>query len=334
LNSNGRLQVLFDSARRFAGAYFGERFEDSVLEEASRWEEIKKQAVTHSIPFLASNTPSAMHMRVAAVLRIVSEKLDCHIFHPVYLSKEDKALSKLMAGLANNDGDREMYLRSVLLKSIPEERQNRAAQERVKSAVDDLVELFDLIFSGEDRASFVSAVEKLCGEACSHWRYIQRVEDRIRPHFTYHSDDIEDWAAFSLKSESPPGSAGPNPKSQPNGNTPASGGSSSKARAKQYSEADRAPRQDMSEIVLWPSFIASSDTEALAKGYVLRKTHLHAAQEEEKRQRPRRQARRDSRGHAITKSTVGSDDGVAGSSGANTAGGSFLSKAGGGQKNG
>ncbi|KAK4444428.1 hypothetical protein QBC34DRAFT_385272 [Podospora aff. communis PSN243] len=277
------LQSIFESARDFAEAYFGTDFPEDILKEPCHWKNIEERVkiillpapdtalVVKPIPLPASNAVPAMQMRVAATLTIVSDVFRKHIFNPVYLLPEDGGLTTFLSELAGDDSDQELHLRSVLLQSVADVQQDRTKQ-RVRLGVDELYGLLCPPFTGSDRTGLKSATEKLCGKACVDWQQIQQLRQYVEPHFTYHPNDIDDWLPFALKRAV---LAGPSQKPQQNGQQ---NGSKTKGGKQPAPLGD-----DMSEIVVWPSFILNASDDALAKGYVLRETHLRAAREEEER---------------------------------------------------
>ncbi|KAK0613345.1 hypothetical protein B0T14DRAFT_569405 [Immersiella caudata] len=264
------LQSLFESARAFAEAYFVPDLSTDILQEPSHWEKLKER--TRPIPLPATNSPPAKQVRVAAALVIVSRIISRHIFSPVYLTDRDGELSVFLGELGDKDSSRESYLRSVLLKSVADVQQTRAA-ERVQIAVDEISRLLRPLFTGEDRASLTSALEELCQKACIDWQRIQQLQQKIEPNFKHYPEYADEWLPFSLKKAA---SLGSNQKPQQNGQRDTGKPKAGKAPL-------AAPGGETPEIVVWPSFILNESGEALTKGYVLRDTHLRAAREEEER---------------------------------------------------
>lgn len=282
----GSFQIMFEAARAFAEAYFRDNYSPENLEDGEAWVRFRTLK-PESIPLIPTNKLPAIQMRVAAALAIISITLARHIFQPVYVSNYDAGLVNFLSFLSVDNHQQEAYLRSVLLKSlqIADDRHHKTTAQRVKIAVKELCECFVPVFElqGNDRRNIITAIDKLCRDACNHWQYIQQIQEHIELGFEFDKDYVKDWSPF-IFSDPSTSLNGPAPKLQQNGASPSSNGGPGRPKIKQPSQAPDIPvGQDLSKVVLWPTFIIAHDMEPLVKGYVLRESHLVAAQEEVKK---------------------------------------------------
>jgi F0F1-type ATP synthase gamma subunit len=123
LNKNSRKQLnnLYKLTYTLIQGCLTEDLRQAMLIYPKKWNQIHNHSVVHRIiPLPQSNSATAKHMQVAAILAICADTLSHYIFQPSYLLQTSNDLSDLMADLSETDLLRERYLRSMLLSVLPE----------------------------------------------------------------------------------------------------------------------------------------------------------------------------------------------------------------------
>ncbi|KAK0639155.1 hypothetical protein B0T16DRAFT_394936 [Cercophora newfieldiana] len=281
-----RLRDLFTRAQTFAEVYFGADFTKDVLKDPDLWKTFRIQ----DLPLPLTNSVPAKKMRVATVLSIISETLIKHVFQPVYLDRQEERLAHHMRGLARQDDGQESYLRSVLLKSITPSPQKAAMPSCGETAAGELLKALGPFFKNKERNDkLFSAIRALCEYACSNWRCIQQIVNKVEPNLDFSLVDHTDWEAlpFKLDQQTPDQKPQQNGNSSaPNGNSVANSGKAKQQPTKPSQPQSNGGRSDNSSFVVWPSFIfvSSEDPDEmpgiLVPGYVLDMASLQAALDE------------------------------------------------------
>lgn len=140
--------------------------ENSCLANTELWKRINDHpSIPRELPLPNTNSPSAKDMRVAAGLLIFARAIANYVLRLTYLVK-DKGIDNVLAELAKQDVNQEVYVRASLLKILLD-RQSRGRQE------------------------FRSNLESVTGKIASSWSLLQMLEENIKPSFE--REFRQDW---------------------------------------------------------------------------------------------------------------------------------------------
>ncbi|KAK6833827.1 hypothetical protein PG987_008521 [Apiospora arundinis] len=200
-----------------------------------------------------------------------------HMFQPTYLLQCNE-LCGVLASLADDDHDRETYLRSVLLPVSPS-RQKENGKKRIQQAVFDVLACVAPLLPKARQEEVKSSLETVCKHICGQWMRLQLLEEKIEPSFDAYDGD--DWKLIELPAFGGDSAAIPH---QPHDNEERAGGSSSGESTGTCAVAEGINDIDEIAAVLWPSFLSSRDgeSELLTEGVVVAKTQTQVAYHEEK----------------------------------------------------
>ncbi|KAG6302250.1 hypothetical protein E4U09_003342 [Claviceps aff. purpurea] len=320
---NGKVEAIchlldshFHHAYRFMEDHLDRDLEESLLKNHLAWDDIRSNAsMQHITPLCASNSRAARRMRVAAGLAAYAKALDRYVFKPVYMTSCTDEIDHILNTLWNEDPSHEFFVRSVLLKILPQ-TQDEKKQARVREVVENVHRTLDLWVSPAHREHFKAGLEVLCEHMCQAWMQIQHLRDRVRPSFSfsYHggwrplpvspmmateTPETTATATASASASSPAlASASNNGNDDMNNDDNEMNNSNSNSNKSERSAKGLPRRQDIGKVV-WPSFLyhhpedEHDDEELLLSGYFL--TDAQTAESENEEESPRRQARRTTR---------------------------------------
>lgn len=230
-----------------------------ALASHASWNELRSHVSSNErVPLPASNNPATRHVRIAAGLLIFSRALTRYVFKPAHIMQGDE-LDVVLDDIGSHNPLQEMYVRATLLNILPERQ-----KKNQKVAVDSVIEQVSLVLSHlvptSRRSDFKSALERTINQICDGWSSVQRLEERIKPSFSF--DIPEDWQPLPLSSsQALPSSTKPGARS-----TTSSQPSSAQQQKKgdeqchQSSSATLRPvpvtNEEFREVV-WPAFLAA-----------------------------------------------------------------------------
>ncbi|KAJ5372452.1 hypothetical protein N7517_004458 [Penicillium concentricum] len=152
------------------------------------------------VPMPLSNSPAAKGMRLAVILAILSKEIDQHIFQPNYLVPEHAQLRNIMSHLAETDGDKEYFCRSMLL-SIDEQSQQETLQHRIRTVVHKVSSCVHGLLSDAQYNEFRQSVANTVQKAIKIWLPIQRAQQKYESDFDPVDWNDNEWAIFNLPGE-------------------------------------------------------------------------------------------------------------------------------------
>ncbi|KAG5977665.1 hypothetical protein E4U55_006630 [Claviceps digitariae] len=290
------LDANFQDAYRFMEQHLDQDLEESLLNNHLAWEDIRNHAsIQHITPLCASNSRAARRMRVAAGLAAYGKALDRYVFKPVYMTSSSDEIDHMLNALWKDDPAHEFFVRSVLLKVLPQ-AQNRKKQARVKEAAEHVHKALDLFISAAQKEHFKAGIEVLCEHICEAWMQIQLLQERVRPSFSFSYHGV--WRPLPESPLSSLSAAAPSASQNYQYNNHGSN-SNSNSNSNNRPEKDQQPRRQDFGKVVWPSFLyhhpqdEDEDEELLLPGYLL--TDAQTADAENEEESPRRLARRSNR---------------------------------------
>lgn len=164
-------------------------------------ESLRKGEVSiRHVPMPLSNSPAAKAMRLAVILSILSKEIDKYIFQPNYLVPEDAQLRNTMSHLAETDGDKESFCRSMLL-SIDQQDQQEILQLRIQSVVRKVSRCVQDLLSHEQFNEFQQSVANIVQKATDIWLPIQRAQQKYESDFDPLDWNDNEWVIFNLPGE-------------------------------------------------------------------------------------------------------------------------------------
>ncbi|KAL1837515.1 hypothetical protein VTJ49DRAFT_3682 [Mycothermus thermophilus] len=300
-----RLNDIFTLATKLATAHFGIDLPEKTLSDDSLWRPFQRhEGVKNMIPLPMKNTSIAKQMRVGAFLSVLAYELWQHVFQPSWLISNDSALNQVLDSMLKTDPDHEAYLRAVLYrldlsygKMIPDPEAQRA--ETVKTNVINTV----LHLVPENlQDGFRTELHTLCTRACTHWRLVQTLDDRIG---SVHHPEYDLFHARPLSTSATGGSSSSSssnnsnntatnpPKPRANGTTQQS--DQNKKQQQHPSHASSAAESSTTTtlsslpdpVLVWPGFYNISGgkyftQDLLVHGYKLMPEQLAAGKAEER----------------------------------------------------
>ncbi|KAL5335316.1 hypothetical protein BJX70DRAFT_401731 [Aspergillus crustosus] len=196
---------LWDYATAQMSRVLAQDLDGAFLNDKSRWDKLRKAgetAVWYRIPVLASNTPAAKGMRLVVLLAILARAIDKYIFLPNYLLAEGTELRDIFNQLAEADGARESFCRSVLL-SVNQAAQEKSLKSQVQSVVRNVSFYFCDLLSEAQYDNLRQVLENVANRACNVWRPIQRAEKKYEPDFDPLNWGDAEWSPFKIPGQEP-----------------------------------------------------------------------------------------------------------------------------------
>lgn len=287
---NGMFSPVFNLAVK----YFAEDLNSTVLSSLTAQRRLSIGNGSSLVPILASNSPTAKKMRVAAVIATIAASLEQHIFHPNYLVPDGDQMSEYVLDLAERDAEVQAHCRGILLNTMPK-MQAKSAQERLRNTSEMVSGRVANWLPEPRKTSFHADLQEVCRSVFSRWSDLQRVEHVIYASFDL--TDAEDWVMIPYPSVTkkpaetknkqkvvtgktkPGNNKTDNPKA---GNTKSGGPSQKQAEVVDEDIAD----DDIANIVvpIWPCFkFVNGDQEEddiIVEGAGLTSEEMRAAEEE------------------------------------------------------
>ncbi|KAK8111983.1 uncharacterized protein PG998_008440 [Apiospora kogelbergensis] len=277
-----QLNSMFTAAYTWASELFAADLDPAAFSGASsgeKWAPLRTHPrVSRLIPLPISNSAEAKRMRVAALVGVLGWTCAQHMFQPTYLLQCNE-LCGVLASLADDDHDRETYLRSVLLPVSPS-RQKENGKKRIQQAVFDVLACVAPLLPKARQEEVKSSLEAVCKHICGQWMRLQLLEEKIEPSFDAYDGD--DWKIIELPAFD--GSTDATSSHQQDNEARGGGGSSSGESTGTCAVAEGITDIDDIAAVLWPSFLSSRDgeSELLTEGFVVAKAQTQQAHHEEK----------------------------------------------------
>lgn len=264
-SSKKHLRDLSDDVFRLVYHFFGQLQLDPLEAVDGKWQEFTGYRALTRIPLPRSNSESARQMRVAAVLRLISETACAYIFQPVYLTQDGMEMAEIIYPLGSGEAE---WVRSVLL-NIDRKEQDICGIQRAEITASKVIELVEfLIKSAADAQKFKNGLCQWCKKAAKLWMGLQQLRPMIEPQLEVQVDGqgLLGWRPFPEPSLKDKHSAG----GTQNGTT------------SKPAEKGRLVLEDIA-VEVWPRFLATLDDEhsnVLIPGYVLLNVQTEAASQE------------------------------------------------------
>ncbi len=267
------LQIVYDAVHNLAIRFFDENLPKEVLENTELWKVVYDRSKW--LPLPATNTREAKDMRIAACVGALGSRLTRRIFVPVYVTPDRDEITNLLSTLSSNDPDREIYLRSVLLRTSPE-LQERIREERTAEIVSEICASLGRLLGDQRREEFRTQVDETCRIAIDQWDFMRRAEtkvDTLFPDFNYQEETGLDfshnnWIPVRLNHVG--GQMDQNGSPKPKGNSKTNGTKKKDTVpiTNGIQNNDGGVRFGNRDVfyLLWPGFIVG---DAIVKGYVL-----------------------------------------------------------------
>jgi hypothetical protein len=208
-----------------------------------------------SIPILESNTPAAKSMRIAIALALLTQLLSARLLTSTYLIPDDSDLRIALSHEADNNAEKEVLCRGVLL-GINTEHQAQNREERVTEVLEIFTEVSQTLYPSSSVLEFKVALEPLLQDLTELWWKIQRCKQPVMADAELESlRELfeEDLLTMSLPSDQEDSTK----KDTPDGN--------------------------LEVAVLFPSIYPIAGEDVYIRGCVLRQWQLWAAQQEQER---------------------------------------------------
>lgn len=277
----GALADMFNSSLDYFERSLGQEVEPEVLTRNVSQDFASSRI---SLPLPATNTNDARRMRIVAGLMAFGKALANHVFRPTLITR-DHELDGVLHLTGGRNPSQETYIRSVLLKAIPERHQQNE-QESV-----DLVTKNVLAVVGQwllDESAFISGLRSLCDKATKTWALVQYLEAKVWLDFSFRVPG--DWVPVPFPaSQAPPATAckpGNHKPTPPQKKSQGQQGDLSKGSPK----SNGLSKSDVARVV-WPAFLVvdcegldddvdPTQDELLYQGYVLTQAQIRGAEDE------------------------------------------------------
>jgi hypothetical protein len=175
------------------------------IQEQTRWDRfIENLALKRGTPPLPlRNTDVAKKVRTAAALAIIASQLATRIFTPFYKPAASDDIRELLLGLAEEDCQKELMCRALLLSQWTEEGQREAEEGLRKEVIDTVTKGLGPWIDDNKMDAFRQELRDLLKGAMRLWRGAQNSTSK----FDATVDDIRDpgWGILSdLNNGEPP----------------------------------------------------------------------------------------------------------------------------------
>lgn len=162
------------------------------------WKKFGDSLVLNHLPLPRSNSLAAKHMRIAALLAILTRCIDQHIFQPTYILEEDDEIRQLLVNLATTNSQKESICRALLLSIDPEKQAKNALKRRVQ-ATREIAWYIQDVLSPVKYETFMSRLDQVVQEALEIWQIAQCATDKFEPLFVLNDIHYEDFDWQLLK---------------------------------------------------------------------------------------------------------------------------------------
>ncbi|KAG9185944.1 hypothetical protein G6011_02500 [Alternaria panax] len=272
-----RIEDLWQSAIQLIADFVGQELPKDVLQ--LDWNELRKKDVFRDrIPLPQSNSNIAKMMRVAMVLGAFATLVDTFVFQPTYLLDENSGLRDILCHQASIDPGKERFTRGILLSMSSNAQDEDAKEEEdvVGLVVDKLLnnEIVRVLLAPEDIPTFENELEHLVMQFQDEWRIVQHGKQKLEVSFRHPPTTDHPWHVIDNTTRN------------------------IKAEQGQKAPFDTSILEEDNTVIIPRVYLIRTESEPIPKthGYVLRKSHLDAADEE---------ARKDLRSVPFARATSG-----------------------------
>jgi hypothetical protein len=116
---------------------------------------------------------------MAAALALIADRIDYHIFAPIYTSGENEGIRELLFQHAEVDIKREAACRALVLSGYTEDDQRRAAEGLVRDVTNQVSSLLRCLLGPSLIDGFTTELEKLIHDSMTLWWPAQRSSLKI-----------------------------------------------------------------------------------------------------------------------------------------------------------
>jgi hypothetical protein len=203
-------------------------------------------------------------MRVAVVVGTLARLVDNIVFQPTFLLDEDSGLRDFLRHQAAIDPSKERYARGILLSMFPEV-QDTNCRHGVSFVVKEILNTANVrvLLTSETISTFEKALESLVTQIQEEWKVIQRGKQKLEPSFNYSNSTDLPWHVLEMPF--------------------------AEVQEEKRNEAHLPTGDVEDDLVIVPRlylFGSAPDPPPVTHGYVLRKAHLDAAEDEVRKNLP------------------------------------------------
>jgi hypothetical protein len=222
------------------------------------WTKLRENDIfKNRVPLPQSNSETAKKMRVATVLGVLATLIDKVVFQPTFLLHDDSELRDYLRIQATIDPSKERYTRGILLSMFPEV-QERNVEDGIRFIVDEVLMTANvqLLLAPENIAAFEEALEHLISQFKEAWKTVQRGKQKLESSFHYSLSPGFAWYVFDMDV--------------------------AQGKDGKHNEVPLVTGTEEDDIVVVPRVYTMETKGAtpVSHGYVLRKAHLEAANDE------------------------------------------------------
>ncbi|KAH8882020.1 hypothetical protein GQ53DRAFT_831969 [Thozetella sp. PMI_491] len=278
-----QLNRLFEIAHDLTRSYFSGDLADDMLGDDRKWTKLTKSDVFPNgsgIPIPQSNSPHAKQMRIAAVLAVIAHNFSNIIFQPLHGLDNGEELYELLSDIAEEDPDKEAFLRSALLSAFDSAGDGARQQHSVEQAYDGIYASVGHLVQDKEQKKFRENLAELCQFSCKTWCGVQRLEVKIES-----TMEIDEGEWDPLKSHSMTKETTANLNGKDGGQTAQSLKATSTSKEKGATTGSQRSNRPTAEVVMvtiWPCFfyVRKGRLELIYKGYGLGSEHINVARSE------------------------------------------------------
>ena len=205
-------------------------------------------------------------MRVAIVLGTLATLIDKFIFQPTYLLDENSGLREILCQQAKIDPVKERFTRGILLSISAEAQEVDSEEDVVDLVVDKLLddEIVKILIDPESTNAFGTELERLVMQFQDQWKIVQHGKQKLETSFDHSPSNDHPWHVLDMHIR--------NLKGDPSNEIP----------------YDTSILEEDKTVIVPRVYLIGTENERIPQtnGYVLRRTHLDAAEEETRRDSP------------------------------------------------
>ncbi|MCJ1423319.1 hypothetical protein MMC29_001201 [Sticta canariensis] len=182
-----KVKRLFSRCCKICNTHFLRDLPNEAFQDYARWENLPK-ALEVGICFPPTNSPAAKHMRMAAAMHILADRLCNNFFRPCYLPEYSDGGDPMKEILGQQNPQKERIMRSLLLSTYSPKMVDEAIKQAIQETTQEICQLLNLIGGGEE--SFRKEVKSLFHEAVNVWKEAQYSKKMVEASTT---EDYTDW---------------------------------------------------------------------------------------------------------------------------------------------
>ncbi|MCJ1462278.1 hypothetical protein MMC07_000878 [Pseudocyphellaria aurata] len=185
-----KIKQLFTRCAKIARTHFLRDLPKEAFLDYGRWEDFPK-VLKVQLSFPPTNSAAAKHMRMAAAMHIVADRLCTNFFRPSYLPEYTDAgdpMKEILGQQYTNNKRRERMMRSLLLSTYSSKDIDEAIKQTVQDTSEDVCQLLSLI--GGSAEGFQKDIKSFFSDAASVWKEAQCSNKMVEASTT---EDYEDW---------------------------------------------------------------------------------------------------------------------------------------------